>query len=218
MDAPQQPQRGEPILPWAGAVTALVRGSVPRAGKNTRIHQHGTGFSVEAIVPRAEKPATKPFHCYVKAVDAVSEGGFNSVTYRVSDGRIFLSEDWEDLAEVESLTTTDCELSAAGDSIWLEVYQMGDGDPEITIQYGATWATYPAMWKYVAPASETADPEFYWYQRLAFLRAPRTGEAAMKIGGTELVLEQVVKTDLIRRRICVESVTAHKVVQLWSWY
>jgi hypothetical protein len=218
MDAPQQPQRGEPILPWAGTVTHLVRAGIARAGKNTRIHQHGTGFSVEAIVPRGDKPAKKPFHCYVKAVDAVSVGGFNSVTYRVSDGRIFLSEDWEDLATVTGLSTTDCELSADGDSIWLELAQIGDGTPTITLQHGAVWTEFPAMWKYVAPVSETASPEFYWYQRLAFLRPPRSGEAAIKIGETELILEQVVKTDLMRRTVCVESVTAYRLPQLHPWH
>lgn len=212
-----RPERGDDILPWAHSIQSAVEALRPESSGNVRISQAGRGFIATARQQPRRLPRPSPFA--VTIVDAADSGGdLTSITARVSEGRIFLSEDWEDLATVADLETTDCELSAAGDSIWLEVYQMGDGDPEITIQYGATWATYPAMWKYVAPASETADPEFYWYQRLAFLRAPRTGEAAMKIGGTELVLEQVVKTDLIRRRICVESVTAHKVVQLWPWY
>ncbi len=212
-----RPERGDDILPWAHSMQAAVEALRPESSGNVRISQAGRGFIATARQQPRRLPRPGPFA--VTIVDAEDSGGdLTSITARVSFGRIFLSEDWEDLATVTGLLATNCELSAAGHSIWLELYQMGDGTPTITLQHGATWTEFPAMWKYVPPASETADPEFWWYQRLAFLRAPRTGEAAMKIGGTELVLEQVVKTDLMMRKECVESVTAYKVPQLWPWH
>jgi hypothetical protein len=212
-----RPQRGDDILSWAHGIQNAVEALRPESSGNVRISQAGRGFIATARQQPRRLPRPGPFG--VSIVDAADSGGdLTSITVRVADGRVFLSEDWEDLADVADLTDTDCELSAAGDSVWLELHQTGDETPVITLEHGAVWTEFPAMWKYVPPATESADPEVYGYQRLAFLRAPRTGEAAMKIGGVALVLEQVVKTDLIVRRECVGSVTAYKVPQLWPWH
>lgn len=210
------PTPGKPVIEWARAVVPVVKAAIPRSAVGGLVRRKGSGFSIE--IPKAKKrSAEAPFFVSRKSWET-SEDGLTSITLRVGHGTVFLSEDWEDTATITGLTTTDCELSAEGDSVWLELHQFGTGTPTITLRHGATWADYPKMWKYVAPVSESADPEFYWYQRLAFLRAPRTGEVAMNIGGTELVLQQVVKTDLIRRSLCVESVTLFKVPQLHPWY
>jgi hypothetical protein len=179
----------------------------------------GTGSVLAPVrLAAAESRALRPFECWLKDVSPSSGGGYDSVIYRVYEGRIFLSEDWEDLADVSGLTTTDLTLQQEGDSIWLELHQVADEPPSITLQYGAPWEDFPTMWKYVPPPSETADPEFFWYQKIAFLRAPRDGEASMVIGGSSLVLEQVVKTDLIVRKECVGSLTSYRVPQLLPWH
>lgn len=200
----QSPKVGESILPWALEVTTEANRpqTIPRAFQRRKAE-------------RLPKP--RPFELYITAAEMTEseEPELASITVKVRFGNVYLSEDWSDVATIAGLTTTACELSAEDDSVWLQMTQTGEGAPTITLQHGAPWADFPQMWSYSIPY---AAPNFVWYQMLGYLRAPRTGEAAMKIGGVELVLDQVVKTNLIRRTVCVESVTAHRIPQLHPWY
>jgi hypothetical protein len=209
---PRKPLSGEPILPWAEEVTRSI--AAPRGGKGVRVE----GGRINAIRKAPHREPVKPFECYIH--DVVTSGsGFTSITVKVRAGVVFLSEDWDDVATIAGLTTTECTLDALNEGVYLKMEQTGQaGTPTISLLSGATWSGYPQMWSYSPPTSSSDEPDFVWYQRLAYLRAPRTGEPAMKIGGTELVLDQVVKTNLIRRTLCVEGVTAYRIPQLHPWY
>ena len=215
MNPPENPKAGQSILEWAQGITEAVRSTMPRAAAGTRVRRAGTGFSVEAIKrPRGKRPRGK-WDVYLCGADT-SEDGYSAVSVKVAAGKVQLSEDWEDEAEIEGFDETEFELTASGHAVWLEMHTEGEGEPTFELKGGAAWEDFPAAYKIEEPESEEGDVQQWWYQLLAILRPPNPGEVAMKLGGTELVLEQRTETNLIVREVCTDA--EKELNQLHPWH